>query len=568
MKTNINSTAAHLRIGRGGTITSSSKNIVSIIKDGLNITSSKGYGLNLGGIGADGIYGEKLRLNTISSSNGVVQLYVDNFIVGPLVKFSDSSDTVAVGNFQSTSSASIDVTSVNPSIVSSIDIDTTVIGLSYNIRFDSWEDFAEALNCNFEKDNLPLIATISSDTSTKLNLNSTSDAYKFNLVELFSSNYGTISYNSENKIFQVSDRVENVGIYTYEEGWNATAFKTWCYYDGEIYLCISNHTTGASFDVTKWQRVPNIFQGATASKAGKQGIVPEPAAGDQGKFLKGDGTWTQLQFDNVANLPQLNNQVQQNSTDIDSIQQTIAETEHFRGYYATTAEIQALTVNHNGDYAYNAETGTKWIFNGTSWQNSEVKVPDQTVPKSTSSPLMDGTASAGSATAYAAGDHRHPTDTTRAALSGDNTFSGTNAFTGICTFSQAIQGTALKAKWADLAEYYEADADYPKGTLVKFGGDKEVTIADDVVNAVVSSAPALSLNSECDGLPIALVGRVPVRVIGKCHKFDYLELSEIPGVARACKENVKGSKEIIARVLEDKNTEEEGLVLCVVRFSL
>lgn len=415
---------------------------------------------------------------------------------------------------------------------------------------------------------MPLIATVSSGTSTKLNLNSTSEAYKFNLVELFSPTYGTISYNSENGIFQVSDRIENVGIYAYEEGWNATAFKTWCYYDGEIYLCISNHTTGASFDTTKWRRVPNIFQGATASVAGKQGIVPKPAAGDQGKFLKGDGTWTQLQFDNVTNLPQLNNQVQRNSTDIDSIQQTIAETEHFRGYYATTKEIQALTTNHNGDYAYNVQTGTKWIFNGTSWADSTVKVPDRTVPKSTSSPLMDGTASAGSATAYAAGDHRHPTDTTRAALSGNNTFSGRNTFTGVCTFNQVIQGTALKAKWADLAEYYEVDADYPKGTLVKFGGDKEITIADDVVNAVISTAPALSLNSECDGLPIALVGRVPVRVIGKCHKFDYLELSEIPGVARACKENVKESKEIIARVLEDKNTEEEDLVLCVVKFSL
>lgn len=567
MKTNINSTAAHLRIGRGGTITSSSKHIVSIIRDELNIPS-KGYGLNLGGIGADGIYGEKLRLNTISTADNFIQLYVDNLIVGPKIMFSDSSDTVAVGNFQATSSASIDVTSVNPSTVSSIDIDTTEISLSYNVRFDSWEDFAEALNCNFEKDDFPLIATVSSGASTKLNLNSTSEACKFNLVELFSPTYGTISYNSENGIFQVSDRIENVGIYAYEEGWNATAFKTWCYYDGEIYLCISNHTTGASFDSTKWQRVPNIFQGATASVAGKQGIVPEPAAGDQGKFLKGDGTWTQLQFDNITNLPQLNNQVQQNSTDIDSIQQTIAETERFRGYYATTAEIQSLTTNHNGDYAYNAQTGTKWIFNGTSWADSNVKVPNQPVPKSTSSPLMDGTASAGSDTAYAAGDHRHPTDTTRAALSENNTFSGENTFTEVCTFNQVIQGTALKAKWADLAEYYESDANYPRGTLVKFGGDKEITIADDVVNAVISTAPALSLNSECDGLPIALVGRVPVRVIGKCHKFDYLELSEIPGVARACKENVKGSKEIIARVLEDKNTEEEGLVLCVVRFSL
>lgn len=65
--------------------------------------------------------------------------------------FSDSSDTVAVGNFQATSSVSIDVTSINPSTVSSIDIDTTGISLSYNVRFDSWEDFAEALNCNLKR---------------------------------------------------------------------------------------------------------------------------------------------------------------------------------------------------------------------------------------------------------------------------------------------------------------------------------------------------------------------------------------------------------------------------------
>lgn len=31
--------------------------------------------------------------------------------------------------------------------------------------------------------------------------------------------------------------------------------------------------------------------GATASAAGKSGLVPAPAAGNQGKFLKGDGTW-------------------------------------------------------------------------------------------------------------------------------------------------------------------------------------------------------------------------------------------------------------------------------------
>lgn len=34
------------------------------------------------------------------------------------------------------------------------------------------------------------------------------------------------------------------------------------------------------------------FTGATAGDAGASGLVPAPAAGDQGKFLQGDGTWT------------------------------------------------------------------------------------------------------------------------------------------------------------------------------------------------------------------------------------------------------------------------------------
>ena len=568
MKTNITSTAAHLRIGRGGTITSSSKNLVSVIKDEINFPS-RGYGLNLSNIGASGLYGDRLRLKAISSSSDKVQIFYDDFFIGPRLHFVDDSEELVYGEFDDVLQAEVDVSSINPSLVSVIDIDTTGASLSYNVRFDDWEEFAEALNCNFEKDQMPYIATIViADSATKLVLNSTEEDHKFFHVILYQPIYGTLSYNIDNEVFSFSDRVEDVGIYQYEEGWEAHALKTFCYYDGEIYICISDHTTTAAFDSTKWRRVPETFDGATASAAGKQGLVPKPAAGDQGKFLQANGGWTQLQFANVTGLPQLNSQVQQNSTDIDSIQQTIAETEHFRGYYATTAEIQALTTNHNGDYAYDAQTGTKWIYNGTAWADSGVVVPDQTVPKSNASPLMDGTASAGTSTSYASGDHRHPTDTTRASLSGNNTFTGANTFSGVCTFSQVIQGTALKAKWADLAEYYESDILYTPGTLVKFGGEKEITVADNEVNAVISSQPGLILNGDCKGLPIALVGRVPVRVIGRCKKFDYLELSEFPGVAVACNNNVKGDKEIIARALQDKESEGEDLVLCVVRFSL
>ena len=140
----------------------------------------------------------------------------------------------------------------------------------------------------------------------------------------------------------------------------------------------------------------------------------------------------------------------------------------------------------------------------------------------------------------------------------------------VWTFSQTIQGTAYRAQWGDLAEYYEADEHYMPGTLVKFGGSREVTIANDEVNAVVTSNPAVIMNGNQSfehPCPIALVGRVPVRVIGKCNKFDYLTLSEIPGVARAL-EDKEFPMNVIARALEDKDSEEEGLVLCVVKFEL
>lgn len=35
----------------------------------------------------------------------------------------------------------------------------------------------------------------------------------------------------------------------------------------------------------------NTFVGSSSGTAGSKGLVPAPAAGDQTKFLKGDGTW-------------------------------------------------------------------------------------------------------------------------------------------------------------------------------------------------------------------------------------------------------------------------------------
>lgn len=103
----------------------------------------------------------------------------------------------------------------------------------------------------------------------------------------------------------------------------------------------------------------------------------------------------------------------------------------------------------------------------------------------------------------------------------------------------------FEATYADLAEYHEGDREYEVGTVLVFGGDKEVTTTkthgDTRVAGVVSNTAAYSMNFECSGIKvcIALQGRVPVRVVGKVNKGDMLVTSNIPGVAIAAGADVR-----------------------------
>lgn len=148
------------------------------------------------------------------------------------------------------------------------------------------------------------------------------------------------------------------------------------------------------------------------------------------------------------------------------------------------------------------------------------------------------------------------------------TSDGTIKASGIITsttkmIAPTFEGNATSANWADLAEKYDSDKDYPIGTLVQFGGDKEITVANTEVNGVISEKAGYLLNASSNGLPVALCGKVKVLVKGKVKKFDKICLYK-NGVGVVAHRDEK----IIARALESKTTEENGLVMCVTQFSL
>ena len=107
-------------------------------------------------------------------------------------------------------------------------------------------------------------------------------------------------------------------------------------------------------------------------------------------------------------------------SDVEGLQKQINEEAHFRGYLSTNAEIQELKATPN-DFVYSAESGTVWVYDTVNgWHDTGVLVPDQLTPASDTKPLINGEASAGTENAYARGDHRHPTDTTRASVAALN----------------------------------------------------------------------------------------------------------------------------------------------------
>ena len=137
-----------------------------------------------------------------------------------------------------------------------------------------------------------------------------------------------------------------------------------------------------------------------------------------------------------------------------------------------------------------------------------------------------------------------------------------------------IYGTAIHAQYADLAERFSADQPMLPGTVVELGGPAEITAAvDDLsesVFGVISTAAAYLMNSRAgtneSHPPVAVQGRVPVRVIGVVRKGERL-VSAGRGLARAGSRSEINTWNVIGRALEDKLDPDEGTIEAVVKLN-
>ena len=160
-------------------------------------------------------------------------------------------------------------------------------------------------------------------------------------------------------------------------------------------------------------------------------------------------------------------------------------------------------------------------------------------------------------------------------LSANNTFTlgnATNRFSTI--YATSFNGTAVQAQYADLAERFEIDTPQVPGTVVELGGAAEITKVEQELSenvfGVISTKAAYLMNASAGTdqthPPVAVSGRVPVRVTGQVRKGDRL-VSAGNGLARSAAKSEMTPWNVIGRALSSKTTEGEGVVEAIVKLN-
>ena len=115
---------------------------------------------------------------------------------------------------------------------------------------------------------------------------------------------------------------------------------------------------------------------------------------------------------------------------------------------------------------------------------------------------------------------------------------------------------------------YTSDSEYDAGTVLVFGGTHEVTVThiagDYRVAGVVSTNPAYLMNSTCDGVAVALRGRVPLKIIGRINRGDLLITSDVPGHAKSVGGDTSYGPAVFARAITAHTDDSAGLIEAVI----
>ena len=240
-----------------------------------------------------------------------------------------------------------------------------------------------------------------------------------------------------------------------------------------------------------------------------------------------------------------------------------------------TLKKLANAINNDANYNTNITTliGTKANTSSLSTVATTGSYLDLTNTPTIPTQISDLPNDAGFITSSAIPTNFMVTDATNT-VSGSQIPSTDNTYDLGSTTNQwrKIFGHEVEATYADLAERYEADAEYEPGTVVIFGGEKEITTkdvceADSRVAGVISSNPAIKMNSDAgeDSTHpyLALRGRVPCKVEGPVKKGDMLVTSATPGVAKSIG-RVDMGHSVFAKSLTNDLTETTRIIEVVI----
>ena len=233
------------------------------------------------------------------------------------------------------------------------------------------------------------------------------------------------------------------------------------------------------------------------------------------------------------------------------------------------SDVSISNATSDGDILIKVNDGgvvsTAMTFDGATNRGSVAGAPTSSLHIATKA-YVDSTVSGSGALPTTGG-----TMTGNILVSGSVDF-GTSGNRISTVFATTFNGTATTAQYADLAENFVPDNNYVPGTVVALGGAEEITAVNEELSnkvfGVVSEKPAYLMNAgQENGAPVAVAGRVPVRVLGRINKGDRL-VSAGNGVARAAsKEESINAFNVIGRAIQTKQTTGEGTVEAFVTIN-